>query len=257
MKRPLKIGLIIGGAVLLVGITVAANIARLHSTVRDVAVDIRTPSSPKTPQLVSAQTVKDSIYAAMPRLGATRVADVDCDRVVAAALNVPYIESAKASVSVSGRVVVKAVQRRPIARLFYGNRECYFDNTGHLFPISTMADCNVLVAGGNFGAQTARLSNPDSLPVQMQELITVASFLDSHSDYLSLIDQVYSQSEGNLYVVPKLADIVVELGDADNLDEKFTNLLAFYRNGMPRAGWNTYSRISLKYDGQVVCTKRK
>ena len=250
MKRSLKIGLIVGGAVVLLVATVAANISRLHSTVRDVVVDIRHAD---TPLLVSPQTVKDSINAALPHLAATRVADVDRHRVAAAAMNVPFIESASASVSVSGKVVVKAVQRRPIARLFYGKREYYFDAQGSIFPTSTMAHCNVLVAGGNFSEPL----RADSLGGQMAELVRVAAFLDRHDDYLALVDQVYSQSEGNIYIVPKLGDIVVELGAAENMEEKFANLLAFYRNGMPRTGWNTYSRISLKYDGQVVCTKRK
>lgn len=249
MKRPLKIGLIVGGAVLLLGLTLAANISRLHSTVRDVVVDIRHQGAPL---LVGSQTVKDSIFAAMPHLSATRVADVNCDRVVDAATSVPYIQSASASISVSGKVVVKAKQRRPIARLFYGNREMYFDNEGRLFPISSMADCNVLVAGGNF-TEPLRV---DSLNTQMLELVKVASFLDSHADYLALVDQIYSQANGEMFVVPKLGDIVVELGDTENLEEKFDNLMTFYRNGLPRAGWNTYSRISLKYDGQVVCTKK-
>lgn len=250
MKRPLKIGLIVGGAAVLLGVTLAANISRLHSTVRDVVVDIRCAG---TPPLVSEQTVKDSIYAAMPYLGATRVADVNRHHVAAAAIRVPFIESAKASVSVSGKVVVKAVQRRPIARLFYGNRECYFDDNARVFPVSTLADCNVLVASGNF-AEPLRV---DSLNIQMQELVAVASFLDKHDDYLSLIDQIFSQSEGCIYLVPKLGDIIIELGSVDNLEEKFANLMAFYRNGLPRAGWDTYSKINLNFDGQVVCTRRK
>jgi cell division protein FtsQ len=57
-------------------------------------------------------------------------------------------------------------------------------------------------------------------------------------------------------MVPKVGDHVVELGDANDLDGKFANLVAFYRKGMPRAGWDTYSKISLKFKGQVVCTKK-
>ena len=64
---------------MLLGVTIAANISRLHSTVRDVVVDIKHSN---TPQLVSEQTVKDSILAALPHLAATRVADVDAARTV-------------------------------------------------------------------------------------------------------------------------------------------------------------------------------
>lgn len=250
MKRPVKIALIVGGAVVLLAATIAANMVRLNSYVHDVVVKVRLD---RTPQLVSQQTIKDSVFAALPHLSATRVADVDCDRVVEAAMSVPFVESATASVSVSGKVVVKAVQRRPIARLFYGSREYYFDNTGTIFPVSTLADCNVIVAGGNF-REPLRL---DSLNSQMQDLLAVALFLDRNDNYRMLVDQIFVEADGDLYVVPKMGDMVVELGDVQNLEAKFANLLAFYRNGMPRVGWNTYSAISLKYDGQVVCTKRR
>ena len=54
----------------------------------------------------------------------------------------------------------------------------------------------------------------------------------------------------------KVGDQVIELGDTTNLENKFADLLAFYRNGMPRAGWDAYSKISLKFKDQVVCTKK-
>ena len=84
----------------------------------------------------------------------------------------------------------------------------------------------------------------------------VATFLDNEDDYAPLIDQIYIERDGDIMMVPKVGDHLVELGSPDDLDAKFSNLLAFYRKGMPRAGWNTYSQISLKFKGQVVCTKK-
>ena len=71
-----------------------------------------------------------------------------------------------------------------------------------------------------------------------------------------MIDQIYVLRNGDVMMVPKVGDHVVELGAAEDFDTKFANLLTFYRKGMPRAGWDTYSKISLKYRGQVVCTKK-
>ena len=173
------------------------------------------------------------------------------DKVAAAAMHVPFIEEASASVSVSGKVVVKAKQRRPIARVFYGKRELYIDDNGVLFPISKMADCNVLVVSGNFNEPLVI----DSLNSQMTSLLEVARFLDQNNNYAMLIDQLYVENDGDIMMVSKLGENIIELGSADNLDEKFSNLWTFYRKGMPRAGWNTYNKISLKYKGQVVCTK--
>lgn len=248
MKRPYKIMFILAGALALAVLVIIANINRSHSQVSGLEVNIRYGG---TPVLVSEQTVSDSILAAMPDLTAQLVNTVDRDAIAQAASHVPYLRDIRASVSVSGKVVVRAVQRRPIARLFYGTREYYFDNEGYLMPISRIGECNVLVAGGDF---TEPLRT-DSLNSQAAALVKLASFLDGNKKYRNLIDQIYIERDGDIMMVPKLGSHTIELGNADNLDEKFGNLLAFYRRGMPRAGWNSYSKVSLKYKGQVVCTK--
>lgn len=249
MKRSVKISLIVLGAALLAVLVVVLNVSRSNSQVRGLEADIRYGS---TPMLVSGQTVVDSVVAALPALMQQQVKAVDCDAVAEAARRVPFLTNVSASVSVSGRVVVRAEQRRPIARLFHGDRERYLDREGVVFPVSRVGNCNVLVAGGDF---TAPL-RADSLDAQLTALWQVASYLDSESRYSKLIDQIFVECDGDIMMVPKVGDHVVELGDANDLDGKFANLVAFYRKGMPRAGWDTYSKISLKFKGQVVCTKK-
>ena len=214
-------------ASLLVAIlVVVANVTRVRSQVRGIDVSLRYKG---TPALVSQQTVADTVLRHIPNLLTLSVKDV------------------------SGKVVVRAEQRRPMARLFYGNREMYMDREGALFPVSDMGNCNVLVAGGDFTEPLRK----DSLNAQLQSLWQVASFLDEERKFSELIDQIYVESDGDVMMAPKVGNHVIELGDADNLDEKFDNLLTFYRKGMPIAGWDTYSSVSLKFRNQVVCKKNK
>lgn len=250
MKRPYKILLILLGAIALGVLVVVANVTRSNSQVRGVEVDIRYG---RVPHLVDEQTVADTVLLALPQLTTLRVSDVDRDAVAEAASHVPYLKDVTATVSVSGKVVVRAAQRRPIARLFYGERELYFDDQGCMMPVSSLADCSVLVAGGDF-TEPLRV---DSLNSQTDALVRLASYLDSEKKYRSLIDQIYIGQDGDMMMVPKLGGHVIELGEVEDLDTKFDNLLTFYRKGMPRAGWDTYSRINLKFNGQVVCTKTK
>ena len=250
MKRPYKILLILAGALLLTVIVIAANVSRSRSQVRSIEADIRYGH---TPRLVEEQTVVDSVLAARPQLPTMQVKEVNRNEVAEAASKVSYLRDVTVAVSVSGRVVVKAVQRRPVARLFYSGKEYYFDAEGAVMPVSRVGECDVLVAGGDF---TEPLRT-DSLNSQVQSLVKVASYLDKEKKYGVLIDQIFVERDGDVMMVPKIGDHVVELGDAENLDEKFGNLLAFYQKGMPRAGWNTYTKISLKFRRQVVCTKEK
>lgn len=250
MKRPYKILLIVLGAVLVAVLVIVANINRSHSTVRGIEVSIRYG---RAQQLVSDQTVHDSILSAIPALLQQPVGSVDRRAVSEAAARVPWLMDVSSTVSVSGKVVVRAKQRRPIARIYYAGREMYIDSYGTLMPTSSLGSCNVLVACGDF----TEPMRPDSLNAQLKSICRVADFLDRENKYGDLIDQIYVERDGDIMMVPKLGGHVVELGTADDLGDKFGHLLTFYRKGMPRAGWDTYSRISLKYHGQVVCTKRQ
>ena len=251
MKRPVKILLILAGAALLLVLVVVANISRSRSTVRGVEVHLRYG---KTTPLVEEATVRDSILAAIPALLQMQVADVDREQVAEAASHVPFLSEVNASVSASGKVVVRARQRRPIMRLYYADREYYLDGEGVVMPAATATgSCNVVVAGGNF----AEPLRADSLNAQMLYLVALANYLDHEKRYGDLIDQIFIERDGDVLMVPKLGNHVVELGQVENLPDKFANLWAFYRKGMPRAGWDTYSKVSLKFKDQVVCTKRE
>lgn len=56
-----------------------------------------------------------------------------------------------------------------------------------------------------------------------------------------------------LAIVPCSADFIVDLGQAENLERKLSTLRMFYTKGLSRIGWDKFSRVSLRYDGQVVC----
>jgi cell division protein FtsQ len=84
----------------------------------------------------------------------------------------------------------------------------------------------------------------------------MALFFDQHPEVSPLFDQIYRDASGDLYVTPKLGSHVVQVGSAENLEEKFDNLIALYTRGLPQAGWETYKQVSVKYRGQVVCTRR-
>lgn len=249
MKRRTRILVIVASALVLVVLVVVANVHRSRSAVGGIEVVIRYGDMEP---LLTEQTVRDSVVARLPGLLQGTVSQVDRQAVAEAAASIPYLRRVTVATSVSGRVVIRAFQRRPIMHLYYGNADYYLDAEQCLMPASTVGAVNVLVAGGDFGEPL----RADSLSTQVLQLWQVASFLDRQKKYSDMIDQIYAEADGDIMMVPKLGNHVVELGSADNLEEKFASLLTFYRKGMPRAGWDTYGKISLKYKGQVVCTKR-
>jgi cell division protein FtsQ len=229
-------------ALLLVLLVLAANVWRRQSLVRDVRVDI---DYGRSDTLVTAAQIEDQIRAAMPNITSIMLRDVDLKTVERIAAASPYLSVCKAGTSISRNVVVFATQRRPIVRVCT-QQEYYLDETAHRVPNSAVGSCDVVVASGNIP--------PDG--AGQKEVWELASYLDHHPDLAPLFDQIYRDAKGDLYLTPKLGNHVVQLGSVDDLDDKFHRLMALYQRALPRVGWEKYSQLSVKYRGQVVCTRK-
>lgn len=243
MNKKAKI-LTLLGAMLLVVLVVAANVWRMHSTVRDVRVEIDYCGADT---LVQGSQVAALVRQQMPSIDSVQLRDVDLHAVERIAASSPYLKSCQASTSIGGAVVLYVVQRRPIVRVFADDQEFYLDDEGYRVPLSGLASADVIVANGNLRAKGPKL----------KDVWLLASYLDQHPDIAPLFDQIYRDAHGDLFLTPKLGTHVVQLGSVAYLDDKFHNLVALYTRGLPQAGWETYSQVSVKYRGQVVCTKRQ
>ena len=56
---------------------------------------------------------------------------------------------------------------------------------------------------------------------------------------------------------PTAGDHLVYLGKLENFENKLARLKEFYQKGLNQVGWNKYSRISLEFSNQIICTKRE
>jgi cell division protein FtsQ len=228
---------------LLVAVVVAANVWRNRSSVRNIRVEIAYADGDT---LVTPQQVASLVQDKYPGMMTSRLRDVDLKTVAQAAASSPWLYDCVAGTSIGGDVVVHAVQRRPIVRVCSQGSEYYLDDQAKRVPLSQVSECDVLVASGNIPEKGKGL----------EQVWNLASYLDRHPDLSPLFDQIYRDGKGDLFLTPKLGNHVVQMGSDQNLDEKFRNLLVLYKQGLPKVGWETYSQISVKYHGQVVCTKR-
>ena len=229
--------------VLIVALIIGANVWRSHSLVRDVRVDIDYQGGDT---LIPPERVKEIVLTAIPQLYSTRLEEVDLGAVEKAVAASPYLDDCQAGTSIGGAVGLFARQRRPIVRVFTGGTEYYLSACHHRLPVSSYGNSDVIVAGGVI---------PDKDKGQ-DDVWALADYLDRNPDYGVFFDQIYRDAKGDLFLTPKIGSHVVQVGAPTGLDEKFSNLMVFYTRGLPQAGWDTYSQVSIKYRGQVVATKR-
>lgn len=230
-------------AMLLVGLLVAANVWRRQSLVKDIRVEI---DYCEADTLVSCRQVAALVRKQMPEISRQRLGDVDLKRVEQAAAKSPFLRNCQASTSIGGAVVVYAVQRRPVMHVCAQGQEFYVDDQGYRLPMSRAGACDVIVASGAVPPKGKWL----------KQVWNLAMYIDQHPDLRPLFDQIYRSPQGDLYLTPKLGSHVVQMGSDQDLDAKFHNLMALYSRGLSQAGWDTYRQVSVKYRGQIVCTKR-
>jgi cell division protein FtsQ len=69
--------------------------------------------------------------------------------------------------------------------------------------------------------------------------------------------QVNVVADGTLELVPRVGDHIIYLGPPVNISKKLERLRKFYLYGLNEAGWNKYATISVEFDNQIICKKRK
>ena len=73
------------------------------------------------------------------------------------------------------------------------------------------------------------------------------------------LDDLESKIEelSNKYLDLKKENQLLKDRQEKEVSEKFKKLKTFYKYGLPYEGWKKYDRIILKYEGQIVCKKKK
>lgn len=178
----------------------------------------------------------------------------------------PSIKNAEVFKTIDGKLSVKIQQREPIMRVYSSNGDSYYlDKEGQLMPLSDKFTSRVMVANGfiyspynKFVGLSFAKELPDSITkrTQLDELFKYADFISKDPFWKAQIEQLHVNKDMDIELIPRVGNHRIVFGDANQIESKFEKLIVFYNKGLSNTGWNEYSVINLKYEGQVVCTKR-
>jgi len=98
----------------------------------------------------------------------------------------------------------------------------------------------------------------DTLHTQLAvDLYKTAEFIKKDSLWDAQIEQIFVNEQKDIELIPRVGNQRIILGNADSLEVKMSNLMAFYKQAMPKVGWERYTTINIKYTNQVVCVKNE
>jgi cell division protein FtsQ len=213
---------------------------------------------------------KEDIYNAIKKTGNTLkgqlIGDIDVEAVEREIRHQPYVAQAQVFITMGGVVEITVLQRQPILRIFnQAGESFYLDGLGHLLPLNPAYSTRVLVATGcidemfskriNYLQDSVRKKDSTEYRSVMINLYRMATYIIKDKFLRAQIDQISVDNIGEFELIPRVGNHIIVFGPAENLEEKFDKLFAFYKFGLSRAGWKRYNVINIKFKNQVVCSK--
>ena len=153
------------------------------------------------------------------------------------------IKEAQVFIDVDGKITAEIEQKKPIARVST-NASYYVDDTGSYMPLSTNYTARVPLITGT--VYKNNLSNVFAIASKVQQ----DDFLKKH------VVEIHQNEDKSIDLKLRLNDFRVQLGSLKSLDKKINNLKAFYQKAMRDKTLDNYSIVNLKFDSQVICTKK-
>lgn len=156
----------------------------------------------------------------------------------------PFISASNVYIDLNGEINVTLSQKIPIARVKTSKEEFYLDKDGNKFPLSPDFSYPCMFVGGDIHADEYKNI------AKLCELISVNNLFKNH------IIAIEKDNTNSYNFLLNIEGTYIEYGEIKNNRQKLTNLKEFYKQYLDYVGFDAYKKISLKYDNQIVATKR-
>ncbi len=156
------------------------------------------------------------------------------------------LDSASCTRNSSSQLVIVAQSPTPMLLVMPETGENFYLSTmGKALPITHTVP-NILVASGHITQQWAK-----------DNLTTVGTELQKNPYWMEQAQQIYVDKDHKIWLVTRVTDHKIKLGDKSLMADKLKRLRQFYEKGLPQTGWNLYETIDASFKGQLVCTRKE
>ncbi len=246
VKRELKIV-----AALLVVLVFIAFTERKHEefAIRDVVVKIENGVDN---HFLDESDVLGLMRVDVENIRGAKTSDINLKAIEAKIKKDPFIKQADLYTDLKGNLIASIALRRPIARIIRADGpDGYIAEDGTVMPVSEKFTARVLLISGAYTRKILEQSNINSTE-EGAELLKLIRVLKEDDFWSAQIAQMDIDAKGRLTLFPQVGDERIEFGRTDNQSAKLKKLKIYYKEIVPKAGWNKYKRVSLQYDGQIV-----
>ena len=158
-----------------------------------------------------------------------------------------WIQNAEAFIDVNNNLQVEVEQKKPFIRVFEQNGASYYlDRTLHPIPLSE-SYTPVLMAVTNVpsAAYATKLNT-------FKSIAFIADYIEADTFWNAQTQMIVVRDTNDFAILTALGKQLIILGDTSNLNNKLSNVFLFYRKLLKKIGWNLYTTIDARFDGQLI-----
>lgn len=156
------------------------------------------------------------------------------------------IESANCVIYNNSRLKIDITPLIPVARIFDDNKSYYINKDGKKMVADIRYQVDVPIISGRFDSEFLATS-----------ILPVLTYVQTDSLWNALISGIKIDSNHDIIISPMIKGHVINFGDTSLIENKFARIRTIYKEVMPVKGWTYYDTISVKWQGQVVATRRE
>lgn len=154
-------------------------------------------------------------------------------------------EDVKCYMSTNGFLNVRITPMIPEIRVFDGDDSYYVNRQGKRIRSNAEFFADVPIVAGHFSDK-----------LQPHTVLPVVRFVQANPVLRELVAMYIVRGPDDIMLVPRVTGHIINFGDTTRLEQKRRMLLTAYRNIIPYKGWQQYDTISVKFQDQIVATRR-
>lgn len=212
-------------------------------------VNITVNNSGSGKQFVSAEELAHEIGDLPEKAPGMPLASINTQEIRRTLLDLDKVEDVQVLRLTDGTISITAQPIVPVVRVFDNGNSYYINKDGKRVSANARYHKDVPIVEGHF--------DPTDTVFTPQSLLPLINYIASDSVWNSFISMVKVKSPTDIILVPVIREHVINIGAPEDFDDKFARLKKFYKDVLPRQGWEKYDTLTLKWRGQLVATKRK
>ena len=223
--------------VIIFGFLLSFSLKRFsNKSMEKVTVNLAQTSQPV--YFIDEKEVRDIVKNSNPT---GKLGDINIPELEKKLNKMPAVDSANVYLNLNGRLNLDIRQKVPAFRLKKGDEDFYVDTKGVAFPLSKNYSFPCMLVTGEV--------NPSEY-LQVAELVEKIDKDDFSRKYFIGI----TKEKGGYNLLTSQGNYKVEIGDLENMALKVKGFKTFVEKFLVYQQVDKYTKISVKYDNQIVTT---